>query len=725
MKPRLGTSGFKTTSIIAFIAIISVMSFAVRYSSEDARHTFIEELGWVEAEQLNEADTNAHAMFYWSEADGLPVHAILAVPTGPDTPVPLGALEWPKPGEFFATGDFTTAQIEQLSARFGHYRGAILDSIHVPSAASSRMVLAHPKHEFSLPLRPVCIGCAAGYVDPGFFFDDRIPHVMSYVGLALAIVVPAMILLATYVVMWRRRWDRTCSVLEILGADPRRLHRILFRQLLRPWALAAVASGIVVTCAGVTNIPLPLASFTVRAIDVRRLWWLFGLVWLAGLALTLLIVWFVSRVPRLTRANTTIREAPPTLTSYVLGGIGLGVTVVSSLLAVYVAHIPTEDAFASRQLATVFAGVGLTMVFLPFTVALVLRIFGAVLVKFGRVTARASAIISGRSLRASRPLIAVARSGSILVLLTAVIAIHSILAYIPAMEAQRDIDRIDGAYVQIFVPPEASTEDMQSLEDALRDYGFFYSSVYLTDSGGEISSIRRVFSGDAAALSHWGLIPGTSIEGRDLPDKLNLLVPQMHSIDIEQTKDIPYDAENITPIVFSLDGAPVTTMEVTRLVAGAVGPAWNVYVGGEDQIVGANSLVWQFRWLNWCAMVTSVLLMASMLIASSRAEVEYASHIMPIQHVYGSDRIIKLTLWLRSIATATTIVILGGGSGLLFGRALSDSRLAKVGGLPPIIGALCVMMVVVMAINTFAVTSRSARASTDHIAERTNDHESR
>lgn len=200
-----------------------------------------------------------------------------------------------------------------------------------------------------------------------------------------------------------------------------------------------------------------------------------------------------------------------------------------------------------------------------------------------------------------------------------------------------------------------------------------------------------------------------------MPPKLGVMFPDDQALTVRtissiknaglaaKTKDdVP---ASFSWIVSKQSGNRVDKSEITKIVSATLGPIYNVYVGGEEWIAGANDTVFQHRWLHLCAIVSSVILLISILITATRDIEDFNARLMPIQKAYASTSTVRKSIWLRTCLLGLLTVLVGGGASICFARCIEDDRLNTVGGIYPVITAVCTLMVITL----FLFTSLSSK----------------
>ena len=147
-------------------------------------------------------------------------------------------------------------------------------------------------------------------------------------------------------------------------------------------------------------------------------------------------------------------------------------------------------------------------------------------------------------------------------------------------------------------------------------------------------------------------------------------------------------------IVFDPQGGKVDKGVVTRLVTENASPFWNVYIGGEEWIVGANDAAFEFRWLYVFTIIAATVLLAAVLVSASDDQREQLESLKPVAETFATGKTAISVLVIRAVTLCTLLVAIGGTSGWLYARIVDDG-LSTIGGVGTVIGFLSAVIVVV------------------------------
>ncbi|MDT3766890.1 hypothetical protein QS713_02270 [Gleimia hominis] len=651
---------------------------------------------------------NADALIYYTAASQHTVTALLARPHTLRTPIPFNANKWPSAGHFYASPDLNSSEIHELSNKFGTFEGYLPEGRGLPSTKSSRIVLANPKTVSGLS--PTCFGCSKTSVDPGFFPPTQLSTTASYAGLVCSFIIPSLILLGTVTLAWRKKQDHATHILETLGATPQSLHLSLFRSLITPWSAGAIGSIPILLILFLFDIPIPFFTFTIRRIDVLGVWWAFLFAFFAAAMTSALVILMCTypRKPRFTPAG--IRDTRITTSSKVLGFIGLFIPPIASTIVLNDFINASYTDASNANYALFWIGIIGTLLAIPFTARFLIHLSSRIILRFGRCKASASMIVVGRTLSSSSQIVRSLSTGSILILVTTTLAILSLLTWLPAGQVQRTINFVDSSYVQIAIPQNASIAELARLEKTLSKYSVMELATFLPTNDNEKSKLKYTLSATPNSFKKWHLESGKSTSVTSLPPKLAVMFPDDQVVTVRTVssiKDAGLSAEakenlpaSFSWIVSKQSGSRVDKSEITKIVSATLGPVCNVYVGGEEWIAGANDTLFQHRWLHLCAIVSSVILLVAILITATRDIEDFNARLIPIQKAYASTSTVRKSIWLRTCLLGLLTVLIGGGASICFARCIEDNRLNTVGGIYPVIAAICALMVLTLLLFT-------------------------
>src|SRR5690606_17552367 len=345
--------------------------------------------------------------------------AIVAEPVSPTAPAPFGLTAWPEPGQFLVSPDLT-GSVEELGARFGELAGVLPDEA-LPSA-TSRTLLVRP----SEPLDDQWAAAGFGVKGPmqqvaiqgsGFFLDDRISAPAAFAGIVLAAVLPALVLLGTALQLAMRRHARLNRTLEVLGVDPRRLHRELLKQVLPPLLVGGLLATGLVLVTYFTDITVPFAGFTVRSVDVQRHTAIYAGSALGGLLVAVLVAFVATYPRRLAQGNRPRAVKAPRSRPW-LAVVGVAAVLVTSQVAVAETAAAVAAGEDRGAVLWVIGGSLIALCLMPAMVGQLMTLWAGGITSLARRKGSATALLLGRGLENSRRAAGVAAAGAALIVVT-------------------------------------------------------------------------------------------------------------------------------------------------------------------------------------------------------------------------------------------------------------------------------------------------------------------
>jgi hypothetical protein len=692
-------STFALVAVSTAIVILASLGLATVASTYAARDQFAETAAIRNAALFPDESPTVRARPLAVSADSRTVRAIVAEPVTEDASPPFGLTEWPAPGQFLLSGDLIDSK-DSLGARFGQFAGVLPDD-ELPSA-DSRVMLARP----SQPLGDEWLASGFGVTGPlqdvaiessGFFLDDRISKPAAFGGVALAGFVPALVLLATVLGNSGRRTANMSRTLEVLGVTPGKLHLARLRA-----HVPALLSGFAIATGGFLlatffDIRLPLADFTVRALDVRlNLPYYVGA--LAAGAMCCLVVALLSLRPGPLAAANRPRARATWRGRGWLAVVGLAVVLITSQIAVAETAAAAAAGMDRGAILWVIAGSLIAIAFMPALVGELITATARAVSQSGIRKGHAARLIVGRDLEASRLAVRVAATGATLIVVTGLASTWALMGAAPAVQAQRVIDQIDGRFVQVAPPSDVQGEPANSVLAHLPEGA---AVLTLHEEGHEKSDgvveFQATLSAEPTELDHWGLKPGETHSAQDLPRMLDTVVSSGPETQVRITDDMSAgtndgDYTRTAFVVFNLGGERVDRDAIQSALSAAGGPGWSVYVGGESWIIGANDLAHEFRWIGWFATIGASLLVAALWLRAIEDQKHQISAAISLDALFATRPILPKIVSGRVLILAAAILVVGGGTAAMFARVTSGS-LSTTGGSLPVVATSCVAVV--------------------------------
>ncbi len=694
----------RTVSLLVAVStalvVLTTLALGIAAGTYAARVDFADATAIRNSQLFPDEPTTVRARPLWVSADARSAIAIVAEPVSPTAPAPFGLTAWPEPGQFLVSPDLT-GSVEELGARFGELAGVLPDEA-LPSA-TSRTLLVRP----SEPLDDQWAAAGFGVKGPmqqvaiqgsGFFLDDRISAPAAFAGIVLAAVLPALVLLGTALQLAMRRHARLNRTLEVLGVDPRRLHRELLKQVLPPLLVGGLLATGLVLVTYFTDITVPFAGFTVRSVDVQRHTAIYAGSALGGLLVAVLVAFVATYPRRLAQGNRPRAVKAPRSRPW-LAVVGVAAVLVTSQVAVAETAAAVAAGEDRGAVLWVIGGSLIALCLMPAMVGQLMTLWAGGITSLARRKGSATALLLGRGLENSRRAAGVAAAGAALIVVTGLASTWALMGAIPAVQAQKVIDQIDGRFVQITPPSTGlvgSEEALAALPDSVGILTLMEEAHQLEDGSYDFTTSIH---GSEPALEHWGLVPGEETPVTQLPGMLSTTITsgQTTPVAINLGEPVPADNDEIrlAYVAFNVDGTRVDRDAVQRAVAQSGGPGWNVSVGGENWVIGANDLAHAFRWIGWFAIAGGILLISAVWIRTVDDQRRQIAKALPVDALFSSHPRLPAILAYRMGVIIGATLLLGGGTAALFARVTSAS-LSTTGGSGPVIAAVCVMVAVVL-----------------------------
>ncbi|MGP5254187.1 FtsX-like permease family protein [Brachybacterium alimentarium] len=243
--------------------------------------------------------TGARWSIVADEAEGRWVHVFIIAP-GEGVNPPPGLSEWPEPGEvILAPALDGTAAGNEIIHRYGLSTGKTI-SLEGLVSPSERIAYVRPNDKAIADFKGLSLSRMGSPFEvnadsQGFFGGAAYQRSVyqALFGYGLAILLPAIILMAVASRAGSSQRDRRLQVIKIMGAGRREILSVLSGSVLRPIVVGGVLALVVLTIIAFTGLYVPVAGYFVQAIDVQAhiplvlICALLG--WGLALALTLLL----------------------------------------------------------------------------------------------------------------------------------------------------------------------------------------------------------------------------------------------------------------------------------------------------------------------------------------------------------------------------------------------------------------------------------------------------
>lgn len=493
-------------------------------------------------------------------------------------------------------------------------------------------------------------------------------------------------------------------MLEVLGGDPRKLHYQSLRPMVLPWLTASGAALVLLALATRINIPSPFTGFVLRQMDAQASLDGFLLAWITGAALSALVITLATRPPKLGRANR-LKSHKNSRIAVPAALVGVAVAWGTSTMALHETQTALYRENGDAPMLWIWSGVLTVIAFLPAMAQAGVQLVSRLLVAVGRRWSQAALIVSGRGLAASQTARSIVGAGSTLILVTTLVSLWALLGSIPATQAQRTIDKIDGSFVRVQLPNGVEQPEAKKLIQELLPLQTLLIRNTVVSRGGEDPAFLETIVATPDNLAHWQLKEQATMTAGEVPNVLATVFDN-ETAKIEVLTRLPVLPTDLPAgtdidvkdflIVFDPQGGKVDKGAVTRLVAENASPFWNVCIGGEEWIVGANDAAFEFRWLYVFTTIAATVLLAAVLVSASDDQREQLESLKPVAETFATGKTVISVLVIRAVTLCALLLAIGGTSGWLYARIVDDG-LSTIGGVGTVIGFLCAVIVVVFA----------------------------
>lgn len=660
---------------------------------------------------LADERATVRAIPLYTHAGGRTIHVIASEPLTADVTPPLGLGRWPAPGEFLISADLEP-DAQALSARFGDLAG-VIDDAWLPSA-QSRTVFVRPDHALPADAEASGFGVsgplqAVAAEASGFNPTSQIPLPVALGGAGIALVLPAILVLSAVLARVRAQRSGLARTLEILGVPPGVLHRRAIRGLLPPLALGLLTAVVVACVALVVDIPLPLADYTIRSIDLRRSLGLIAEALALGGAVAAMVLIAMSRPRSLAQANRP-RPAGTSRWRPLMAAACVVVIVGSSQLAMDATATALASGSDASGILWLMGGILLGVATLPALIGELVDRLGHFLAEAGRRQGRGTAILVGRSLVASRGAVRIATAGAVLIVVSSGAATWALAGSLPALAAQQTLNRVDGRFVEITGPQENLETAPQILAGLPPDIAHLTIDSVMTPTSTDTTQNAASFTqkltvyGEPDSLEHWDLRAGQSLPVGELPNDLDAAMPAEPAVTVavhqgpapDRLPDVGAGAAYRFHVAFNTAGARVERDEIQRALTQAGGLDWSVRLGGEHWVIGANDLAHALRWVVWFAVLGGLVMLLSVWARTAADLTGQAQTITPIDTLFSARAKAPRVLAARMLLLTGTATIIGAGAGAMFSR-MSSGALTTTGGAPAIVALVAILCAAAMA----------------------------
>lgn len=344
-------------------------------------------------------NTGARWSIVADEAEGRWVHVFVIAP-GEGVDPPPGLTAWPEPGEvILAPALDGTAAGNEVINRYGFSAGRTI-SLEGLVSPSERIAYVRPNNEAIASFKGLSMSQMGSPFEvkadsQGFFGGAAYQRSVyqALFGYGLAILLPALILMAVASRAGSSQRDRRLQVIKIMGAGKREILAALSGSVLRPIVVGGVLALVVLTIIAVTGLYVPVAGYFIQAIDVRAHIPLILLCTLLGWGLALALTLILNR-PRRSQ-GTRPHPIPVRERWWKLALLPLAcIAMVQGL----VATLEWED--APLRIFVIYGGILIVALCLPSFIGGTSALVARLLVRAGAKLGNPGLMISGRQILA-------------------------------------------------------------------------------------------------------------------------------------------------------------------------------------------------------------------------------------------------------------------------------------------------------------------------------------
>lgn len=393
-------------------------------------------------------------------ADGRWVDVFVVEP-GPNTKLPPGLAQWPEPGEVVLSPALAgTPAGAEILQRYGRQARAVIapDGLVAPTERVA-YVRAHPG----------VVDRSRGYAFTSFGFPEetapwsngqwggvtrQMPYAVAIGGVAVLLLVPALVLMTVAARAGSHRRDRQLQVLAMCGASRAQRRAYLWGATGRPLLRGVVIAAAVIALCLMVDLPLPVVDYTVQAADLRRGAPVVLGAALLGIAGAVLILLRSNRArPALSSTRPRPKEAPDGVKGL------LALPVLCWLFVIgFTWSIRYTDTFARTIL--VYVGICALVLAIPSFLGGLGALIARVMVRRGVRRGRVGLLVAGRRLLAQpRGTRRLTLGIAVMILLTGHALVQGTLST-PEEQAAEQIDALaDGKIMAVDWPGNAAERE--------------------------------------------------------------------------------------------------------------------------------------------------------------------------------------------------------------------------------------------------------------------------
>lgn len=685
----VGTPARTVTIVVATLLLaMSLTAVVAVFAAYDGRHERTVERTPVETGEDHDAALRYQHVL--RTVDGRQTSFVYIEPVDERAVPPPGLATWPGPGEIMLSPSLEPYR-DQIDGAYG----AVTGSIGASGLSTPTERLAYVRPANGVPeaqstgrgwISATGFGGANRSLMAGDVWTDKPPpQILTLIG--IFVLLPALGLVIVAMQLGEDQRRRRQTVLEALGATPRRLIALELKAAARPTSIGVAFALAVFGVSCITNIALPGVDYWILAADMRAVAWQGIGACLAAGAVVLLVA-AVACAPARVRQTARPRGREPRYPGYVaaIAAVAVG---LCGLQAINATAAGSPDAQTWVALATL---VGICLI--PVVCGWCIRTTGQLVASIGAARSRPSLVVTGRHLStAPRTSARIAGTGAVVVFLVSQVVATVSVGSDDLRAANAAYARWDGTYATVALPSIPAERHIvdQVLSETTTNAVALHRGQQWTEHDGTFE-LRTILTGPPAALSAIDLKPGTwaSQALDDLPrnlaagsDRVQIIAGDPRILDdAEMKQDL---------VVIDSDGG----LSVSRLQAvlnRAVAPGWQVSGPGDTWRVGAAAEAHQMRWVAWFGIIGAAILLFAGVLRNWHAVAQVARRTSRITAVSG-----KFALHARCAAVRGGIVaavsVMVGGAGAVYLSGVVDASGVDGTGVRTIIGLLCLLVV--------------------------------
>lgn len=675
------------------LVTVACLAVTMNLATLHARDRYAQETSPRLLATFEDEDANLRWQPYWDSVDDRTVHVVLAQPLTDEAPPPLGLSAWPDPGEFAISADLEP-DLSEIENRWGEL-SALIPEEALP-AADSRIMVYRPEFDLSSDWD------ASGYGVPEFHAQAagsyigtmtmwRIPPGISTGGVTLALLPVSLLALAIAIRRSTTRHQQRFAALEAAGVPASILHRNHLRahgaSIILGLALGAAAGAALL----LVDLPIPLADYTSRAIDMRGVSPQVIGALLVSAVLVLAVASIATHPPRLSQAVRPMPR-PPTLLRLALAVLCVVSTLVFSELSVWSVRQELAGRESESVLATMAGGLIAMLTLTALMHTCLQGISRCLRARGHRKGSATSLLISSALVRGSPP--AIAAAVATLVVITSIAASWSLMGQVPAIQAQRAVDQIDGRFATVASRSEQTAHAVEQLPGVEH---MTIDSTLDVDEHGRTIDLATMYA-SPEVLQQWGLTPGVTMDAAALPHDFGLVMAS-GATEVTVADEVALESNetngvgNRSFLLLPSEGSRLDLAEIQHDLSRWDSPLTAVEFDGEGWIVGANDLAHEMRWVVFLGGLAAVILIGTLWLRSYDDHRDRSVHLAPLETLFAPHSVVRRVHMGVAVITSASSALVGGVIGALLARSTSGD-LTPAGGSLPIVLALAAVALV-------------------------------